>query len=231
MKPFYLKGKQALLLDMNSTFMFGEDRFGSTEDFSLAYQNLGGKLSGPRVNQLIRECYNHLDYCYPLLEYRDNFPTLAETFQKVSGEHLSDTELGYLVATFSHHERGCIPAEYVDTLRKLGKRYRLALVIDIWAPKNLWVSYFRELDIFDWFEAISFSSDCGCVKPSPSGFLQVLHEMNLLPHEAIVIGDSVRRDLGGAMQAGIDCALVGGGQSKEAIAVYPDLLTLSKDWG
>ena len=231
MKPLYLKGKKALLLDMNSTFMFGEDRFGDAEDFSIVYQNLGGDLSAAQVNQLIRKCYRYLDRCYPLLEYRENFPTMAEAFRKVSNRPLSDMEIGYLVETFAQPECGYMPAKYVDALQALGNRYRLALVIDIWAPKNLWLSYFQALDIFNWFEAISFSSDCGCVKPSPKGFLQVLHEMNLLPHEAIIIGDSVRRDLGGALDAGIDCVLVGGAKSKEAIAVYPDLLTLTEEWG
>jgi len=230
MKPLYLKGKQALLLDMNSTFMFGEDRFGDVEDFSFVYRKLGGNLPDQQVNQLIRECYRYLDRRYPLLEYRENFPTLVETFQKVSDKFLSDTELGYLVETFASHERGYIPAKYIDALQALGNSYRLSLVIDIWAPKHLWVSYFHELNIFNWFEESSFSSDYGCVKPSPNGFLQVLRKMDLLPHEAIVIGDSVRRDLGGALEAGMDCALVGGAQSKEAIAVYPDLLTLSEEW-
>jgi len=231
MIPSYLKGKRALLLDMNSTFMFGEDRFGSTEDFSIIYQQLGGEFPGFQVNQLIRECYRYLDHRYPLLEYRENFPSLAEAFQKVSSENLSDTELSYLVDTFAHHERGVVPVEYIDALRKLGNQYCLALVIDIWSPKRLWLSYFQDLNILNEFEAISFSSDCRCVKPSPSGFLQVLREMNLLPHEAIVVGDSVRRDLGGATEAGIDCILVGGAKSKEAIATYPDLLSLSKEWG
>ena len=30
--------KKALLLDMNSTFMFGEDRFADSDDFSLFYK-------------------------------------------------------------------------------------------------------------------------------------------------------------------------------------------------
>lgn len=34
-------GKQALLLNMNSTFMFGEDRFGDSENFSMHYAKLG----------------------------------------------------------------------------------------------------------------------------------------------------------------------------------------------
>ena len=36
------KGKEAILLDMNSTFMFGEDRFGEVEDYSEYYRSIGG---------------------------------------------------------------------------------------------------------------------------------------------------------------------------------------------
>lgn len=36
--------KEVLLLDMNSTFMFGEDRFDEHEDFSIYYNNLGRML-------------------------------------------------------------------------------------------------------------------------------------------------------------------------------------------
>ena len=32
-----------LLLDMNGTFMFGEDRFGEGEDFYRTYRALGGR--------------------------------------------------------------------------------------------------------------------------------------------------------------------------------------------
>lgn len=56
---------------------------------------------------------------------------------------------------------------------------------------------------------------------------QVLTAMNLKPEEAIVIGDSARRDLGGAMASGLECLLVGGACSKNALASYPDLLMLS----
>ena len=41
-----ISGKSALLLDMNSTFMFGEDRFGDTEDFSVRYFESGARNAG-----------------------------------------------------------------------------------------------------------------------------------------------------------------------------------------
>jgi hypothetical protein len=45
-----LSGKRALLLDMNNTFMFGENRFGDAEDFSAEEQ---------RVLRLFQEYAQH----------------------------------------------------------------------------------------------------------------------------------------------------------------------------
>jgi FMN phosphatase YigB (HAD superfamily) len=76
-------------------------------------------------------------------------------------------------------------------------------------------------------EATSFSSDCGMVKPSPRPFLKVLEEMQVNPQDAIVIGDSVRRDLGGATAAGIWCILVGGAIHPSALKSVPSLISLT----
>ncbi len=230
MKPNYLNGKQALLLDMNSTFMFDEDRFGEGMDYSLLYKKLGGKLSDQQVNQLIQRCYRYLDERYRVLKYRTTFPTLADTVNQVSDGYLSSTEIVNLVQTFAMHERGYIPPAYVVALKRLNQQFRLSLVIDIWAPKTVWTNYFKELGIFKCFEVISFSSDHGHVKPSAYGFLQVLNKMKLNPEMALFIGDSVRRDLGGAMAAGLDCVLVGDAQSDSALDSYSNLLTLCKEW-
>ena len=55
-------------------------------------------------------------------------------------------------------------------------------------------------------------------------------EQLALPKEScIVIGDSVRRDLGGAFAAGIDCILVGGALDERAIGTYPNLLELCNE--
>jgi hypothetical protein len=49
-----------ILLDMNDTFMFGADRFGATEDYSMIYHQLVGTTKRSRVNQLIRSAYRYL---------------------------------------------------------------------------------------------------------------------------------------------------------------------------
>ena len=75
---------------------------------------------------------------------------------------------------------------------------------------------------------MSFSSDLGMVKPSPRPFELVLNTLGLGCSDAVVIGDSIRRDLGGAMAAGIDCILVGGATHNQALASYRDLLEFAQ---
>ena len=216
--------KQALLLDMNSTFMFGEDRFGENEDFSKYYQNIGGKLKKQQLNKLIRNVYNYLDEKYPDEQYRHSFPSLTNAINIVKEQELSNEELEKIIDTFSFHEHGYIPEDYVDALFKLNEKFILSVVIDIWSPKQRWLNTFKDYGLNTLFSASSFSSDHGMVKPSPKPFEYVVQKLNLPKEYCVVIGDSIRRDLGGSIAAGIDCILVGGAQDGRAFGTYSNLL-------
>ncbi len=80
--------------------------------------------------------------------------------------------------------------------------------------------------VMNLFNVTVFSSDFGIVKPSPRPFLKVVELMAANLQEVLVIGDSVRRDLGGAMAAGLPCLLVGGATHPSAYGTVPDLLEL-----
>lgn len=223
-----IKHKRALLLDMNSTFMFGEDRFDSEQDFSVFYHEMGGKLPGIEINRLIRRVYSFLDERYPQASYRHCFPTVEGCIRELSRQNLSAEEISRLVSTFAHHERGYIPKEYASALHQLSEYFTLSLVIDIWAPKNTWQQTFEESGIAHLFKASSFSSDHGMVKPSAKPFDLVIEVLGVTKKEALVIGDSVRRDLGGAQLAGIDCILVGGAKNQAALACFNNLLDFTE---
>jgi len=219
--------KSALLLDMNSTFMFGEDNFGSSEDFSEYYHKIGGVLSKEEVNEAIGSVYAYLDIRYPDEEYRYCFPSVEEAIKNIVDKHLPEEEISKLITTFAKHEAGSIPIEYAEVLHRLSKKYKLAVVIDIWAPKEYWLNIFRESGINTLFSASSFSSDHGMVKPSPKPFELVMKKLDISKERCLVIGDSIRRDLGGSSAAGIDCVLVGGATHKSALGCYKNLLELS----
>jgi FMN phosphatase YigB (HAD superfamily) len=223
-----LTGKKALLLDMNGTFMFGEDRFGDGEDFSAHYFNIGGTLPKETINRIVRAAYEYLDIRYPDERFRHRFPSLERAIREVAGESLREDDIGKVVDTFAFHELGHIPQEYAAALHTLRQRFTLAAVIDIWAPKAAWLEEFERAGITGLFSVTSFSSDHGMVKPSPRPFEFVLGQLGISAPEAIVVGDSPRRDLGGAMAAGIDCILVGGAQHPHAWRSFNNLLELSQ---
>lgn len=223
------EGKEALLLDMNSTFMFGEDRFGADEDYSEYYRSIGGELPRDFVNELISRAYDYLDDRYPTEEYKHCFPSLKEAIEVSNNIEISEPEKEKIIETFSFHEHGEISEAYVSALKKLKKQFILTLVIDIWAPKTMWVQTFKGIGIWEIFSAHSFSSDHGMVKPSPKPFEMVVQEINLPKEKCLVIGDSIRRDLGGSRAAEIDCVLVGGAKSNMAAGSYSTLLDFQKN--
>jgi FMN phosphatase YigB (HAD superfamily) len=216
-----------ILLDMNDTFMFGADRFGSDKDYSVIYRQLGGTMSSDRVNRLIQAAYDYLDLRYPDPQYRESFPTLRSALMNVEEfDSCTEHDLDLVVETFARHELGAVPPEYAAAIDRLSQRFRLGLVIDIWAPKTLWIEALNNCGVLGVCEAVSFSSDCGIVKPSPRPFLNVLAAMNVDRQDAVVIGDSIRRDLGGATATGIECILVGGANHPSAFGSAATLIDL-----
>lgn len=214
---------------MNQTFMFDADRFGATEDYSMVYCQIGGTMTPNRVNQLICAAYDYLDVRYPDPKYRESFPSLRDAFESVAAlDSLSEEDLEFLIETFARHELGTVPPEYAAAINQLSNHFRLGLVIDIWAPKTLWVAMLEQCGVLSVCESVSFSSDCGIVKPSPLPFLNVLEEMQVDRQDAVMIGDSVRRDLNGAAAAGINCVLVGGAKHPSALGAVDNLVELVK---
>lgn len=223
------KGKEAILLDMNSTFMFGEDRFGEVEDYSKYYNSIGGRLPNDVVNRIINSAYDYLAVKYPSEDYRHSFPSLQTAIEESSEMSIPSKEKEKIIQTFAYHEHGYIPQSYVQALIALRRRFKLALVIDIWAPKHMWVDTFQRLGIWALLSAYSFSSDHGMVKPSPKPFETVVNKLRLPKKQCLVVGDSVQRDLGGSLNASIDCVLVGGEQSDLAIGEFHTLLEFQEN--
>lgn len=224
-----LRDKKALLLDMNDTFMFGADRFGEQEDFSRYYRRIGGRLPTGDLHRIIRSSHAYLDARYPDERYRHAFPSVAQAIDQVLDRDLPEAEKQHIVNTFAFHELGHIPPAFVEALQRLKTRFLLAAVIDIWSPKNAWLETFDETGVGELFAATSFSSDHGMVKPSPRPFEHVVDRLNLPKRACLVIGDSARRDLGGALAAGIDCVLVGGSKDPRAVGHYSTLLDFCRD--
>ena len=188
---------------MNSTFMFGEDRFGPSETFVDTYRAVGGEvLSADEVNRAIRGAFAFLDAHYADPTHEDDFPSLAEALVAVAPE-LPATELTLLGETFAQHELGRVPPAYAAALGALGATHELRLLTNIWAPKAPWVAELLRSGVFTLFRRAVFSSDSRSVKPSLRLVHEALDGITCEAHEVLMVGDSLHRDMRAGRRAGL----------------------------
>lgn len=217
-----------VLLDMNGTFMFGEDRFGREYDYAATYRDLGGRMAPGRVGRLVQTCFDSLLAQYSDPAYQDCFPTVSEVLRALpDAAELGEDAFDRLERTFAVHELGRIPAEYAEAVRRLARGHRLGLVADVWSRKEPWLEALQQAGLGEVFEVLVFSSEIGSVKPSPRPFRRALVVMDVQPAECVYVGDSVRRDVRGAKAAGLATVWIGqGAVPQEADWAVPDLLAL-----
>lgn len=224
-KMTLLERCSVLLLDMNSTFMFGEDRFGPEQDFYATYVALGGsRLSSEKVNRAIRACYRSMATDYETPERFDDFPSLAEGLRRYGA--IDECDVSQLEPVFSAHELGAIPSEYAALIQRLARTHELGLVANIWARKAPWIAELTRAGLADAFKVTVFSSDSRSIKPSPVLFREALRAFPPDAHVAFV-GDSLRCDIIPAKALGLITAWINmSGASAFADYVLPNLLAI-----
>jgi len=89
----------------------------------------------------------------------------------------------------------------VETLKKLKRKYKLAIISD--APAmNAWTRLLA-MKIDKFFKIVITKSDVKSQKPSSKIFHVALKKLKVRPEQAIMVGDRVERDIKGAKALGI----------------------------
>ncbi len=95
--------------------------------------------------------------------------------------------------------------ETIAVLEQLADRFDLALITNTQGQKNRGkhrIALFPELERF--FKVILIAGESGIPpKPAPEPFRRCLEKMDVLPREAVFVGDDWRIDICGAQNAGI----------------------------
>jgi FMN phosphatase YigB (HAD superfamily) len=196
---------EVILLDVNGTFMFGQDRFDNDDALAATFQTLGGGLEHDDAVAAIRKV---IDYMLP--RYRDpafhsDFPNLYEAMAISLADLEFDQNISdRLAKTFMVHEVGHVPDCFAAALKELRQAHRLGVISDIWSPKDIFLDVFREAGIINLFDHMIFSSDSLHVKPSSALFLEALGLFGCNQKNAIYVGDNLMRDVGGAAGVGMD---------------------------
>jgi FMN phosphatase YigB (HAD superfamily) len=87
--------------------------------------------------------------------------------------------------------------------RLMTRLLELGLVTNTWSRKSKYVAELKRAEVFTLFDVLVFSSDGCTVKPSPDLFQRAVVGLGVEKSETLVIGDSLRCDIGGALAAGL----------------------------
>jgi putative hydrolase of the HAD superfamily len=97
--------------------------------------------------------------------------------------------------------RHVVFAETEQVLHDLKRNYRLALITN--GAPDIQGTKIDGSNLAGFFETIVISGDHGFGKPDRRIFQLALERLKVAPHEAVMIGDSLTRDIAGARAAGL----------------------------
>ena len=97
--------------------------------------------------------------------------------------------------------RHVVFAESEQVLHDLKKNFRLALLTN--GAPDIQGTKIDGSNLASFFETIIISGDHGFGKPDPRIFQLALKRLKVAAHEAVMIGDSLNRDIAGARAAGL----------------------------
>jgi putative hydrolase of the HAD superfamily len=145
-------------------------------------------------------------------------------------------------AVFSSEAGGVLSSEFAATRRsrqrllsgarelmtQLSADYRLALLTN--GAPDLQREKIAASGLEPFFEAIAVSGEHGIGKPKPEIFHRLLGELGVSAEEALMVGNSLERDIAGARNAGIRSIWIRVPGSEEQADVTPDhtIVTLSE---
>jgi putative hydrolase of the HAD superfamily len=89
----------------------------------------------------------------------------------------------------------------LDALRERG--LKVGLVSNLFDPPALMRELFGEIGLLDRLDAIALSAEVGKRKPHRAIFESALEQAGVAPGEAVMVGDRLREDVGGAQAIGM----------------------------
>lgn len=120
---------------------------------------------------------------------------------------------------------GVVPFEDThDVLTDLKEAgYKIGLVTNSYQPMWMRDVELRKYDLIDYFDARITSGDTGFIKPHPAIYWRMLGLLNLMPEEAVFVGDRPDQDIKGAHSVGMPNVLMSPAHlNRELNGVRPD---------
>jgi len=159
--------------------------------------------------------------------YMDFFGNEEKIFKIFGKEEALDEEIireGKREFARNKEKFYCTYPNVEKVLRKLKKNYVLGIITD--APKESALMRMKLLGIDQYFDFIVSFDETGEAKPSKKAFDEALRKACCKAEEAVMVGDSLPRDIKGARDAGICSVLARYGEDEiwkwEEVECKPD---------
>jgi len=129
---------------------------------------------------------------------------VADVFENLK---INDTEKATEIASLFVNNCRSFFAQTEPVLKELSKAYSLGIVSNNYGNLD---SMLESEGLLKYFGAVADSGVVGKTKPDPEIFLYALDRLGAAPQDAMMVGDSERRDIPGALNLGMTAALLWG---------------------
>lgn len=198
---------KAILFDFGQTLVDSADAFRAAEKeakerlFSLldtGSDGLSWEIFLTHYRAIRKEFHQKSNFSRPAI-----WQAVYQVFNHKPDPHQFDTwEKAYWTMVGSRTQ---LFPETLAVLEKLSQKYQLSLITNTQGQKSEGrhrLALFPQLEQF--FQIIIVAGESGIPpKPDPEPFRLCLEQLNILPHQAVFIGDDWRIDICGAKEAGI----------------------------
>ncbi|MCX6757869.1 MAG: HAD-IA family hydrolase [Candidatus Nomurabacteria bacterium] len=130
----------------------------------------------------------------------DDVITRVKNFRNISNEEEQ------MIRTWIEPSGTFLLSEAIEILKYLKEKSYLLGIISNSPPTTQ--DQLEDLGISSYFDSAVFSFECGYRKPSREIYDLFLKRFNVSASEALMIGDSMKNDVSGAQNAGLDAILL-----------------------
>ncbi|HEX7976400.1 MAG TPA: HAD family hydrolase [Anaerolineales bacterium] len=217
-------GIQAILFDLDNTLRFS--RPASTEAFLDFAVKMGAADSPEKRRRAIRWTHSYWAQSPELLEDKRAFNGQGDPFWvNYALRHLVafdcspewSQELAPEIHRYmkeEHRPAEWVPPEIPTTLRRLKEAgFRLGVLSN---RDNPCQETLAQLGLLPYFDLALVAGELACWKPDPAIFHHAIQRLDLLPEQAVYVGDNYYADIVGARQAGLHPVLL------DPEGIFPD---------
>lgn len=153
----------------------------------------------------------------------ERFKQILEVFKAFEEKLCAEISHEYL---YTCPKKGNLMPNAISTLDYLSKRYKLSIITNGFEEiQNLKLT---AGNLHPYFDHIVTSQHAGYKKPSREIFQYTLAKNNILCDQAVMIGDNLITDIGGARQASIDSVFFNHEQVRHEAEVHVEINNLSE---